>query len=594
MKMTILPDMEAKRINRKRRKEKRRRKKDRRADKRKYKANEIKPVWKLVLVSVLISFWVCGIAFAAYAAIAYEVKCHEVEQKYTEWNTFLCDNIKRVCEDENKTLNDANIALKSRVSIPYDSEFVGNSVALVYDISNGKFIAGDDGRFDLYSFDMKLKIDKGYTYYAGDNNYEFYEPADEINETLLDELTNELIYDKPRSYAVVKDIYIENNIFYIGDVEYYTRDNDNSDAKCVKCENYITIDTTGMKHIVFDDIYKTGMEKKEAQYKYYYYICSAKVPEDIMQNAKDHLYECVQNNQSSCCNLVGYYTPHKPWVKEYYQYFNVRIKDGKEYGLVVGYRINYLKEFKTIFFNGFLVALVAFILLAGMIFYNLYIRRLARREYVEYQRNLTNAMAHDLKSPIMAISGMAENLKENIHTEKREYYAEQIMTNLESMNRMIEQILGYSKLEYQKDISNKSKIKLEDIVYDLREQYEDDIAKKNIKVEINGTIEIVADPILTKQLVDNLFRNSILYTDENGIIRIELDKKQLIIRNTYSGKLDTKQARALIEAFAKSEDRKKSGGHGLGLSISLQIAKMHGWEFSVSVEDNEFVAKVSM
>ena len=67
-------------------------------------------------------------------------------------------------------------------------------------------------------------------------------------------------------------------------------------------------------------------------------------------------------------------------------------------------------------------------------------------------------MAHDLKSPLMILSGMAENLKENVHTEKREYYAEEILKNIADMNRMIEQSLGFSKLSQTERLGKKTEV----------------------------------------------------------------------------------------------------------------------------------------
>lgn len=59
----------------------------------------------------------------------------------------------------------------------------------------------------------------------------------------------------------------------------------------------------------------------------------------------------------------------------------------------------------------------------------------------EYYRNTTNALAHELKTPLMAISGYAENLRENVHTEKKDHYADAILTNVSHMDRVIVNML---------------------------------------------------------------------------------------------------------------------------------------------------------
>lgn len=77
----------------------------------------------------------------------------------------------------------------------------------------------------------------------------------------------------------------------------------------------------------------------------------------------------------------------------------------------------------------------------------IYLTRKSRYERQEYRRNMTNVMAHDLKTPLMAMSGYAENLLANVHTDKRQQYAEAISENVRKMNGMIEQMLEIDRLE---------------------------------------------------------------------------------------------------------------------------------------------------
>lgn len=77
----------------------------------------------------------------------------------------------------------------------------------------------------------------------------------------------------------------------------------------------------------------------------------------------------------------------------------------------------------------------------------IYMTRKTRYDRQEYRRNMTNAMAHDLKTPLMAMSGYAENLLANVHTDKRQQYAEAISENVRRMNGMIEQMLEIDRLE---------------------------------------------------------------------------------------------------------------------------------------------------
>ena len=65
----------------------------------------------------------------------------------------------------------------------------------------------------------------------------------------------------------------------------------------------------------------------------------------------------------------------------------------------------------------------------------------------DYRREMTGTLAHDLKSPLMAVSGYAENLKENTVPEKNEHYIDSIIRNVEYMDGIIKNVLELSKLE---------------------------------------------------------------------------------------------------------------------------------------------------
>ncbi len=59
----------------------------------------------------------------------------------------------------------------------------------------------------------------------------------------------------------------------------------------------------------------------------------------------------------------------------------------------------------------------------------------------ENRQDFTNAMAHELKTPLGVIRGFAENLLEKIHEEKREYYLRQIIGQTDEMDRLAEGLL---------------------------------------------------------------------------------------------------------------------------------------------------------
>ncbi len=81
-----------------------------------------------------------------------------------------------------------------------------------------------------------------------------------------------------------------------------------------------------------------------------------------------------------------------------------------------------------------------------------------REIITDYFVEKSDALAHDLKTPLSIISGYAQNLQEDVHTEKREHYVGNIQKNVERMDKIIHQMLDMSKLE-----SNSFKIELVEV-----------------------------------------------------------------------------------------------------------------------------------
>ena len=91
-----------------------------------------------------------------------------------------------------------------------------------------------------------------------------------------------------------------------------------------------------------------------------------------------------------------------------------------------------------------ILAAIILSLIPASIIYNIQKRKF---DIFEYRRKMTDAMAHDLKSPMAAISAFAENLSDNVATDKREYYAGKIEEKVAQMNKMVNDILEFSKSE---------------------------------------------------------------------------------------------------------------------------------------------------
>jgi signal transduction histidine kinase len=227
-----------------------------------------------------------------------------------------------------------------------------------------------------------------------------------------------------------------------------------------------------------------------------------------------------------------------------------------------------------------------------------YLKLKSAYDMEDYRITMTNTMAHDLKSPLMSISGYAENLKANINTDKKEYYADSILENVTYMNDIIANVLELSKVETATVKLNRTDIAVEELVQNVANHYKDAMEEKSLKLELEGSLTIKADEKLMQQVFDNLITNAVKYSKEGTTIKVELTKKRRKSKITFTN-ISTedigKEAENLWKPFVKGDNsRSNKQGTGVGLAIVKNILSLHGYGFRLSCEDGIFKVEVKL
>lgn len=376
--------------------------------------------------------------------------------------------------------------------------------------------------------------------------------------------------------------YLDGDVFYYGKIEFYAP-GETGAKKLVKTYDCSPADTSGMQEIhPYEQTDRTG------EYDYYIPLLHRATGVETETEANRIYQENKSDERLSGASSVG--------LKGFGRYVRstfdrIQVADGKEYILVTAVQYDYMEQNGAWIWKYCLAFLVAILLFGFMIAKYRYMRLKAHYDFEDYQKNLTNAMAHDLKSPLMVLSGMAENLKEQVHTEKRDYYAEEIIRLVGDMNHMVEQILGFSKLGNVNVLGKKESVDVRRLTEEIVQGYEQLCSDGYIHIDVDGDLMLEGDAVLLRQMMDNLIRNALVHGDA-GVIAIELSEKSITIENNYSGPLAQKDVPRLLEAFEKDDSRKQTGGHGLGLSIVKQIVELHGGRLSVTIADKRFSVRV--
>lgn len=269
--------------------------------------------------------------------------------------------------------------------------------------------------------------------------------------------------------------------------------------------------------------------------------------------------------------------------------------DDKVYQLRYGALVSPWSRYSRSMVMTDLTVIFSVLLLTFLIARHYYRSYRERIQAEEYYRNTSNALAHDLKTPLMAISGYAEIMQENAYPEKRNYYAEGILKNVAVMNAIIENVLELARLENPRMIPAKEDTDLWELAEAVLEQFQVEIRSKELNVLLKGQAReavVNADKALMKRALENLIGNAVRYTPEENEIIITLNMKCLEIKNT-GVMISEDKLPHVWEPFVKGENaRTGTGGTGIGLTIVKEIMDLHGFDCEIRNGDNCVIAAI--
>ncbi len=191
-------------------------------------------------------------------------------------------------------------------------------------------------------------------------------------------------------------------------------------------------------------------------------------------------------------------------------------------------------------------------------------------------------ISHDLRSPLTAISGFSQLLRDiysaRLDDEAKEYL---LAINDEAlrMNQLIATMLNFSRLGRQElhldlvDLSNIAHA----VVADLQRKEPD----RSVSVEISDGLQCTGDPALLRVVLENLLGNAWKYTGRTSAAKIEFAQfddeadPAFYIRDNGAG-FDMAQGDKLFLPFQRLHLTDEFTGHGIGLATVERIIKRHG------------------
>ena len=203
-------------------------------------------------------------------------------------------------------------------------------------------------------------------------------------------------------------------------------------------------------------------------------------------------------------------------------------------------------------------------------------------------KELISNISHDLKTPITAVKGYVEGIMDGVADtpEKMDRYIRTIYTKANDMDRLINELTFYSKIDTNRIPYTFSKVNVEDYFSDCAEELGLEMETRGIELVyanyVEKGVQVIADGEQIRRVIHNIVSNAIKYMEKpRGIIQLRVkdvgDFIQVEIEDNGKG-IAAKDLPYIFDRFYRTDVSRNSskGGSGIGLSIVKKIMEDHG------------------
>ena len=198
-------------------------------------------------------------------------------------------------------------------------------------------------------------------------------------------------------------------------------------------------------------------------------------------------------------------------------------------------------------------------------------------------RNVSNSIAHDLRTPLAELRSRLEELA-LIRPSPEKTFAEidGAVADVDRVIRIFDALLRLAEIDAGMRRSGFVPLDISDLAANAVEFYAPAAEPKNIRLasHSDGAMMVSGDPVLLAQALSNLIDNALKYAPENGAIDVTVRNRfdgnvVVSVSDNGPGIADSEKSR-VMERFYRGDASRGTPGVGLGLSLAQAVAKLHG------------------
>ena len=204
---------------------------------------------------------------------------------------------------------------------------------------------------------------------------------------------------------------------------------------------------------------------------------------------------------------------------------------------------------------------------------------------VEGVRNASNAVAHDLRTPLAELRSRLEDLaRTSTASGNTARGLEDAIVDLDRLIGVFNSLLRLAEIDSGARIAGFKVVELDRVVNEVAELYQPTAEEKSVSLAVPAPADLRAtgDPFLLAQAVGNLVDNAVKFSPRGSTVSVTLERRTdgkvaISVADRGPGIPDTERPH-VAERFYRGSASEGTAGVGLGLSVVAAVARIHGGE----------------